>query len=357
MSKTMIFALTQEISWRLEDKSRMMTEFSDAMEGHFARREYGSAIKTFLIGMIIVEAESEPFHPVGGPRHSKKDKVFTYDLKLDFRTFLNTDMNAARRIIGTAILNSVKAFEGQQIGDFDLVRFEGDLQSFLAERGWLLSGTDICAESDGSLLADGSHLDNNEFEILTPLPEDFFWPIIKESNRMTDSDLDTERQCEFATEILSAMPEDQIIGFELTLRDLLRRANHFNVMAACKICEGHVSDDNYLYFRAGLVSFGHEVYYAAIENPDACAELLVLNTDGEYVLYIADDAFKKKFGEDSNKALPRDLAGKYFNYDLDLEEPSGEDWTEEELPRRYPRLWQAAKGRRSQPPGLKSNEH
>lgn len=179
-----------------------------------------------------------------------------------------------------------------------------------------------------------------------PLAEDIFWSVIDESRATIAPYGDIPQQCKLASKILSTKSEDQIVGFELTLRDLIRQANHFNVMAACKMCEGSVSDDSYLYFRAGLVSLGRAVYYAAIEDPDTCAEALLLNNEGEDVLYIADNAFLRRFGDGTDKPLPRDLANDYYNYDLELEEPAGEDWTQEELPRRYPRLWRATKDER-----------
>ena len=343
----MLFSLVQELSWRLDEKGRMITVVSDELEKHFVGTNYGSFIGMFLICIICVESESESFHPVRPPKYSKKDREFGYDINLDFESFLNADMEEARKILGTAVLNSVKAIRRKRIGDFDLTKFEEDLRNFLNERGWLLSGADVNMASENLSTTTVSHLEDEERELPAPLSEDTFWSIIEESRAKMGAEIDTERQCEFISVILSTRSEDQIVGFELTLRDLIRTANHFKVMAACKICEDYVGDDNYLYFRAGLVSFGRDIFYATLENPDACAEALILNIEGEDVLYIADNAFKKKFGNDSSKPLPRDLASDYYNYDLEMEEPEGEDWIEEELPHKYPKLWQAAKNNRS----------
>jgi hypothetical protein len=319
----------------------ILTATSDALAECFAPRQYGSALVTIVVGIICVEKEFEP-HFQARTRFIRSQKLLEYSIKLDLESFRNADEDEARRILGSALLNSLSVMEGMKLGDFDLCTFEEDLRGFLDRRGWLF-GTEARVCFKRTLENPVEPLDTCESELPTPLAEDVFWSVIDESRAPSAPYADIPQRCESISEILSTKPEDQIVGFELTLRDLLRTANHFNVMAACKICEGYVSDDNYLYFRAGLVSFGREVYYAAIENPDACAEVLILNTEGEDVLHIADNAFTRKFGHNTDKLRPRDLAAEYFNYDLDAEEPSGEDWTEEELPRRYPRLWEMAK--------------
>lgn len=342
----MKFAFVEELSWRLQgEKSSLITAISNELEKFFSEREYGYSVKMFLICIICMENPNDPFHPVRLPRYSKKHKEFGYDLKLDFEMFFNADMNQARKILATAVLNSVKAMRVKKIRDFDLLRFEEDLRNFLDERGWLLSRKETDLYSENLSAMEVGCFEDDKSELPSPLSEDTFWSIIDESIVKMGSEIDIERQCEFISDVLSIKSEDQIIGFELTLRDLIRSANHFNVMAACKICESYVSDDNYLYFRAGLISFGRDIYYVTLKDPDSCSEALILNIDGEYVMYIADNAFMKKFGDDTDKPLPRDLAINYYNYDLDMDEPAGEDWTEEELPHRYPRLWQAAKNK------------
>ncbi len=343
----MRLALVQEMSWKVGGKSPLITAVADELEKYLAKKNYGSGIRMFIVGVICMEDPHDPLHPVRRPKYLEKDREFYCDIKLDFEAFFNADMKTSKMLLATAILNSVRAIQGRRIADFDLPRFVQDLQSFLAERGWLLPGMDTDVDSGVLSGTTDSHPGNGVSTPSTPLVECRFWSFIDKSRAMTAPDVDTQRQCEHVSELLAAMSEEVIVGFELTLRSLIRKANHFKVMAACKICEGHVSDDSYLYFRAGLVSFGRDVYYAALEDPDVCAEALVLNTEGEDVLYIADNAFIKKFGEDTDKPLPRDLAIDYLNYDFDLDEPTGEDWTEEELPQKYPRLWELAKDRQN----------
>ncbi len=343
----MEFGLALEISSLLNSHgTEVLTSASDALAEYFAPRQYGAAVGTIVVGIICVQEEFEP-HIKPITRIIRSQKLLEYSVKLDLESFRNADDSEARCILGSTILNSLGLIEEMKIADFDLCKFEEDLRGFLDQRGWIL-GAQAEANTDEAIKNPAEPLDTCEHQLPAPLPEAVFWSLIDESRALIAPSVDIPRQCELAGNILASKSERQIVAFELTLRDLIRRANHFKVMAACKICEGYVSDDNYLYFRAGLVFFGRDIYYGALEDPDAFAEVLVLNTGGEEVLYIADNAFIRRFTEETDRPLPRDLASDYYDYDLDLEEPAGEDWTEEELPELYPRLWRLARGRRDQ---------
>lgn len=60
---------------------------------------------------------------------------------------------------------------------------------------------------------------------------------------------------------------------------------------------GFVSDDNWLYFRAWIVSCGHDNYRSAKESPSAFIEQMPAFTfppSGELFRYVADDVCKKR---------------------------------------------------------------
>ena len=71
-----------------------------------------------------------------------------------------------------------------------------------------------------------------------------FWKLIESSKSSNQQDfLDNLKKQ------LYALDNKEIILFEEILRELIIKADHYNVMAAEKIIEGWVSDDPYLYFR------------------------------------------------------------------------------------------------------------
>lgn len=168
-----------------------------------------------------------------------------------------------------------------------------------------------------------------------------FWEIIEQSR---EESRDFLHQIELLINKISFLEESKIIEFEYRLREALLKSARYNIMAAAKIVNSYVSDDSFLYFRCRLIAEGKEIFHKAMENPEVIAKSNIqeLEFGGEEMLYVADQAFIKKFGEDTEKELPRDKAFDYLNYD-EGNEIKGEDWKEEELPFKYPELWKRYK--------------
>jgi Protein of unknown function (DUF4240) len=171
-----------------------------------------------------------------------------------------------------------------------------------------------------------------------------FWEIIEQSREESQ---DFTHQIKILTNKLAYLNENCIIEFEYRFREAILKSAHYNVMAAVKIINGFVSDDSFLYFRCRLIAEGKELFNKSIENPEVIAETPIqeLEFSGEDMLYVADNAFLQKFGEETEKALPKDIAFVYLNYDEE-EDIKGEDWKEEELPMKYPKLWKRYKNER-----------
>lgn len=163
-----------------------------------------------------------------------------------------------------------------------------------------------------------------------------FWEIVEQSK---EERKDFDHQAEILINKLSRLSAKEIVGFEFTFREMLSKSYHYNILAAAKIIEGYTDDDSFLYFRCRLLAEGRGFYFKAIENPEYLADNFIPDADGELMLSIADKAFIQKFGENTDKELPRDVALSYMNYDEE-ETLSGERWEEKDLPQRYPRLWE-----------------
>jgi hypothetical protein len=124
-------------------------------------------------------------------------------------------------------------------------------------------------------------------------------------------------------------------------RELLIKANHYNVMAVQKIIEGSVSDDPFLYFRCKLILYGRITFESAINNPNYLFERIDPLVSGESLLSVADRAFSMRFGGSTDKIFPRDYASEIIDYDFGDFPVQGEDCEESDLPKRYSKLWKA----------------
>ena len=162
-----------------------------------------------------------------------------------------------------------------------------------------------------------------------------FWKLIRRSIDASDGTI--EGQTSYLEESLATKSEKEIIGFELTLRDMLRESYHYNVMALLKIVDGLVTDDPLLYFRCRLILSGQDTFHTVIEDPNNLTERLDSDMAAEDLLHVADKAFIRKFGEDTDKTLPRDVGLAYSDYDA-YYPMLGEAWDCESFNERFAAL-------------------
>ena len=109
----------------------------------------------------------------------------------------------------------------------------------------------------------------------------------------------------------------------------LKRAYRWDICAAAKITEGHVTDDSFLNFRDWLISEGRAVFEAAMRDPDTLASGAPFQeTSLEKFGYAALAVFQQKgAGELKRSRVIEDGM------------PEGQDWREDDLPALLPKLW------------------
>lgn len=165
-----------------------------------------------------------------------------------------------------------------------------------------------------------------------------FWEIIEKSLLVASEQQENEIQ-----KLLLAFSLDDIVQFEIILRELINELDDYKVMGILKIMDGYVSDDSYIYFRCWLIGSGKKIFDIALESPDDIAAFVDQSTfpDFESLLYVADEAYLQKSGvAEDDENLPRDVAySKGLDYDHGAPPTKGTDWEEEDLPQLYPALW------------------
>jgi Protein of unknown function (DUF4240) len=168
----------------------------------------------------------------------------------------------------------------------------------------------------------------------SPMPAHKFWQIIK---RAGESCHDPDAHVDALRAALRELALEEIISFEVAFRRYLNKAYTWDLWGAAYVIHGGCSDDGFEYFRRWLVSRGHDVYEAALADPDSLAELETQPGIWEFesIYYVARKAFREKGGDGDVRDYSEPEAG------LAGPGPSGEpfDDGEEHLMRRYPRLW------------------
>lgn len=134
-----------------------------------------------------------------------------------------------------------------------------------------------------------------------------FWKIIDEVNASVDSN-DKEAVLKKTAEKLMEYEPGEINEWENILDFYHDLAKREKLWAACAAIGDHYTDDGFEYFRAWLISKGHDVYMNALQDPDTLAELDIPKNSAEFesFWYVAEYAYDRrkvydKFGEDGVK--------------------------------------------------------
>ena len=164
------------------------------------------------------------------------------------------------------------------------------------------------------------------------MTEDQFWKIIDESKRNDDGSHEIQAKAVQLMECLLKLDLDEIVAFNQIFIDLLRKSYTWDLWGAAYIIDGGVSDDDFEYFRRGLIAAGREKFENALRDPQSLADWIEPDeTEYEIILYAVYDAYREKSGQDE---IP-DIQPNYPS------RPTGEEWGEDndDLKIRYPKLW------------------
>lgn len=154
-----------------------------------------------------------------------------------------------------------------------------------------------------------------------------FWGLIGEAK--AESGGECEREVELLRDKLITLPPEEIVEFHNILTQFRRQAYSHDLWAAAYIINGGCSDDCFDYFGAWLIAQGEEVYSNTLRDPETLAEVAGFEqVECESLLSVADEAYEEKTGEQ----MPHAPRGEWAL--------SGEDWDEETVYEKYPRLAQ-----------------
>ncbi|MGW4757217.1 DUF4240 domain-containing protein [Streptomyces chartreusis] len=125
-----------------------------------------------------------------------------------------------------------------------------------------------------------------------------FWELIAAARDRVQAPYECEAIASEATALLASRPAEEIVAAEGVLWDLMSESYTNPLWAAAYEINGGCSDDGFDYFRGWLIAQGREVFELAVAEPDALAELPVvqaaadsgIDLEGEDLLGIAWNA-------------------------------------------------------------------
>ncbi len=159
-----------------------------------------------------------------------------------------------------------------------------------------------------------------------------FWKLIESTRKKSGRDPDD--QMDAIRDALRKLAPDEIVSFDHHYTDLWADAYRWDVWQAAYVAGGGCSDDSFMDFRYWLIARGRKVYEAVLKDPEYLAKILEDGDEGqvEGFQYIAPEVWQEKTGLDRYTDFPE-------RPDRLPTEPAGERRPDEQLPRRFPKLW------------------
>ena len=167
------------------------------------------------------------------------------------------------------------------------------------------------------------------------MTEEKFWRLIERSRRDFDSerrDGNMERQLAILEEQLSELSSDEVRSFNSLLTQVFHRSYRWDLWGAAHVIGSGCGDDGFDYFRYWLISMGRKVYEDALADPESLATSSA-QPDVEVVFfeefsYVANIVLEKR-GDETEYGETESWPAR----------PAGRKWTTQELPTRFPKLW------------------
>lgn len=154
--------------------------------------------------------------------------------------------------------------------------------------------------------------------------EDAFWKIIKSTKRLGARTADQYQ--ERLIRRLIKRPAQDIIWFETWFTHFVNLSQTADLQAAARIMQPDLDEVQFLDFRGWLVCQGKKAFYASLKSPKHLTKMMRPRQLLDWLGYgaCAAEAYEQKTGQEMPTLL----------------QMSENVWPENELPRRFPKLWQ-----------------
>ena len=132
------------------------------------------------------------------------------------------------------------------------------------------------------------------------------WDLVETAREQVEDADDADAVAAALVAELAERDPDVIEAFDLALGAVLAQSYTTDLWAAAYLINGGASDDGFDYFRGWLVAQGHDVFEAALADPDSLAGVPAVRAavgDGdelecEAMLGVAWDAYEAATGEE-----------------------------------------------------------
>ena len=284
------------------------------LEYEFRAKNYGIGLIEAIFGIGCNGPLSDAWKPtetgeVNQMKFTKAKKRLELTVSLNYLNVIKANEDELIEIVKTALLKTYQSVVKLGIKDFDIEQFYEDIETMLSDREWLKNHKKYKRPPFIPLAKEmGYNIIPQELK----MDDEDFWDLIQASIEFSKGD--NLKKIEFLIEKLCVLSEDEILGFELMFRELIRLGHNHNLVALLTIIEGSVTDDDLLYFTCNLILYGRSIFDTCTTLINGLKEKVYHDEASEGLLSVGDKAFLKKFGESTDKELPSSKSEAYIDY-------------------------------------------
>ena len=163
------------------------------------------------------------------------------------------------------------------------------------------------------------------------MDKDQFWEIVSASRDKSGGRM--EHQLEALRQTLTNLSPEEIIDYQKHFYECMDQSYTWDLWGAALIIQGGCSDDDLMDFRSWLISMGKDIFEATLKDVESLIDVVdrpdVEDCFFEEFLYVPSMVYEEKTGEEMPH-ITRDISS----------EPQGKPWEEEDLQKRFPKLWE-----------------
>lgn len=158
------------------------------------------------------------------------------------------------------------------------------------------------------------------------MDEHAFWQLIDDVDSRSGGKMPRKR--DLLRERLAEISVEDVLAFVNCFDDRMDEAYSWDLWGAAYLIGGGCGDDEFMDFRSTLISCGRELFESSLRDPDSLADS-PLNWDVffEGFEYVGLQVYEARAGR-----IP-------VRTGAHPQEPSGQNWDDVDLPKRFPRLF------------------
>lgn len=311
MEFSMAFSATLDVNHQVE----LLQRIEDYLDITLAGTDVGKGMKKCILGISCMGPLNKEWVDVPTMitemKYTQSVKTLVLDVILSHQAVKNASIDELADLLIKVIGSAQQHMSQLGIPDFDAMVFVELLTALLNNREQLTN-----PKYDRSDFVMGRRED---FKLLGDRPrmrESSFWQLIHDTKSVTRDGIHI--QLLLLETRLAAMDADDIIGFEMTLRDLITIGHTYDTLVVLNLAEHDANEELMLCFICTLIMNGSDVFKEFTRGVYQLKTYLRNEPQAVGLLTIADRAYKRKLGEQSIERLPSLVAKGYRDYNKNM---------------------------------------